>query len=733
MQQIMVSLSALRVSQFRKFVKGWDKGRYAAVFEKYGDADRKAYRIYLPLNRPKEQPLPAPADISEAVQSLGYQVEDYRAGIAVDSSGKRRLRIGRLLGKHKELQKRFNEDKTRAAQAKYVVCISRHPYDIAGSSTDRGWTSCMNLVDGTYKDYVFNDVKLSGLVAYLINEKDRNIANPTARVLIKPFYPSSGDPVFVADSVYGTEVHGFKATVQAWLDSNLNHGKKAGAYKISADSYNDGKDIHLHLDKDDPKSIQKVLGFRSDPDGNWMIKTRFDERRELLSDSPELLFKMTRVLKYDVMSVAHVEPKMALSFVEKHLNKIYETTRNEKISDSGRQDMIHHILMRDVSLFERVSKLITVNDSLLDEMFRTNAAKAVEYVPRKLISQKLFDGLMTNIDHRSRKVLVGAFPELLPDNTLDTIRKFPRMFLTLEEPTVEQFDAAIATEDRDAKIAVMMTVVPKTVSKPLAHRMQQYALEEMDPNQALRFTHRLVTDIESPVYADPVVSANLFRFYEPLGSALFSLERQFATRVVFSHLTLKDKLYAIRKRLVRDVLVGIFSLDWYKLSEQEATAVMETYPSEFKPLPYTAAVKLFEISERGFELGFQHMLANNSDIDSASHSNDFYMTPSFWKRIADIDIDRAVVYLRALLKVSDNIAYDCSPMAFIEPAYHKMLMAYTERPWVLATEEYMVKNVGKLPRPLIEFYRKLDTSDYGTNRTFLINKMRKAVADYDAA
>jgi len=77
--EIMISLSALRPSQYRKYVKGWDKGRYAEAFNKAsGDKDRNAYRIYIPINRPKIEPLDVPEDISRAVEEITEAGDKHR-------------------------------------------------------------------------------------------------------------------------------------------------------------------------------------------------------------------------------------------------------------------------------------------------------------------------------------------------------------------------------------------------------------------------------------------------------------------------------------------------------------------------------------------------------------------------------------------------------------------------------------------------------------------------------
>ena len=46
-----------------------------------------------------------------------------------------------------ELTKSFNErlKTSRKENIQCLICITHNPYDVAGMSTDRNWTSCMDL------------------------------------------------------------------------------------------------------------------------------------------------------------------------------------------------------------------------------------------------------------------------------------------------------------------------------------------------------------------------------------------------------------------------------------------------------------------------------------------------------------------------------------------------------------------------------------------------------------
>ena len=75
----------------------------------------------------------------------------------------------------------------------YELVISRHPYDVAGMSTDRGWRSCMELPNkenptgGAFHEFVKHDIEKGTLICYFIKKEDRSIEHPIGRILLKPY------------------------------------------------------------------------------------------------------------------------------------------------------------------------------------------------------------------------------------------------------------------------------------------------------------------------------------------------------------------------------------------------------------------------------------------------------------------------------------------------------------------------------------------------------------------
>lgn len=209
-----------------------------------------------------------------------HDIEDYIKGITYginDIHNKNPLKIGRILNKIIENKdkkyneyvvsraitylKAFKEDPIRQKQKRdYFVVISRHPYDVAGMSTDRSWGSCMNLglgplvyntthsnSEGRYNRYVKNDIKQGTIVAYLVSGSDRHsngklaVRRPLSRTLMKPHSSSSYDTAYSIGNIYGSDIGEFKEFVKDWILENLNKDiDKNSNYSLEKGLYYDG-------------------------------------------------------------------------------------------------------------------------------------------------------------------------------------------------------------------------------------------------------------------------------------------------------------------------------------------------------------------------------------------------------------------------------------------------------------------------------------------------------------
>jgi len=156
------------------------------------------------------------------------------------------------------LAQEYNEipevEQLRANKPKpYYIVFSKHQYDVAGQSTERGWTSCMNLYTGSNKRYVQKDVKEGTIVAYLVREDDLNIKSPTARVSIKPFVnlENKSDVLYEPEqSIYGTAPPDFKKQVND-LITQAQPGK-TGTFQLVDTLYCDSKS---HITKNDQQLV----------------------------------------------------------------------------------------------------------------------------------------------------------------------------------------------------------------------------------------------------------------------------------------------------------------------------------------------------------------------------------------------------------------------------------------------------------------------------------------------
>jgi len=240
---------------------------------------KRGDRVYFPFSSDgglQTTQSPIQKDIEQSLQGTEYSLKDYSLGVAIDKHG-REVKLGKVLTKlgKPELVNKFNGDKQRESAKKtdFIMVFSKHPYDIAGMSTDRGWTSCMDVYDGVSSQYVSADVEEGSFICYLAKPEDVNLNKPTARVLVKPFVSikDESEVLYSAeDKIYGTAPSNFSKTVNTILD-DIQDGY-VGKFKLVNSLYCDsGKStITKH-----PKHIQSIL------DGKTRVTTK-EEVEEIL-------------------------------------------------------------------------------------------------------------------------------------------------------------------------------------------------------------------------------------------------------------------------------------------------------------------------------------------------------------------------------------------------------------------------------------------------------------------
>jgi hypothetical protein len=212
--------------------------------------------------------------------------------------------IDKLVIKCQEFLKKLDDINNSNDLSAYII-ISRHPYDIAGQSTDRRWTSCQNLINKEYSNpknqieidaynrHVLPQVTEGGLVAYLVNEIDEKTGNkvvthknklmiedeegkhydilhdPIARINIKMYIENTENDTFFENINYKdpnwllqisklyrqsddyNPYNDFKETVQNWLDDNWNNKimKEDKNYYFNKDLYNEDLTMFQKINK----------------------------------------------------------------------------------------------------------------------------------------------------------------------------------------------------------------------------------------------------------------------------------------------------------------------------------------------------------------------------------------------------------------------------------------------------------------------------------------------------
>ena len=361
---------ALAPSEYRNLVQGWDKAKYAELFG-------GQYRIYIPLETaaPTNEIIKVNPQVKKEVEDAGYKIDDYLKGIAVktENGRVRQIKIGKLLSP--AIAKIFANDPVKGAtrQSNQMVVISRHPYDIAGMSTDRGWTSCMNLrKTNNNTHYIPLDIKAGTIIAYLIDANDKNIQRPKARILIKPFVNIKGNHEIafgVENSLYGTAPPEFSKTVEAWADKINASQQLNGIFKLDPNVYPDDEDKRnyrfigkLGADEDDSSLKSQLQSVDKNPSFIKTIISSGVTPHELVQQiavtkDPDLLRDIIRAGIKPSEAVQKIAVRL-YGLALKHIigAGIKPSEAVQKIAVSNFMNAIHSLIQADIELSEEVQE-----------------------------------------------------------------------------------------------------------------------------------------------------------------------------------------------------------------------------------------------------------------------------------------------------------------------------------------------------------------------------------------
>lgn len=231
---------------------------------KFGAFEKERTIIDMGLVKVEElPPIPVPNDIKSFLDSLGFTIKNYRSGYAYKKDKPNNLfKIGSILQKNnkQELLKSFNGrtsmgeyGNTITTDQEYVMVISHNPEDVAAMSTDKNWSSCMNLRGGVNRSTPFCEVQYGGMVAYLISKKFAHLEDKedwldhsTSRIAIKRFVNDDNDGyMFVQERrIYGDIQIADYLQMETKLENLLSESNKQtfkkGLYSMaSKTSYSD--------------------------------------------------------------------------------------------------------------------------------------------------------------------------------------------------------------------------------------------------------------------------------------------------------------------------------------------------------------------------------------------------------------------------------------------------------------------------------------------------------------
>jgi hypothetical protein len=242
------------------------------INEVFGDKHRLIYNLDVDYNKSfntSTESADSPySKVSAFLVKLGYtkpSVKSYIEGFVQKPGDKNVYKIGRILAQNESIQPKTTNSKGNAEpeysaefksdpirhikEQDLVIVISRHPYDIYGMSTERMWTSCMDMTkrkEGNKSDMIKAEVEKGTLIAYLTPRSEVSgsgkvaLSKPVARVLLKPMYNEDNELAYALSTTYGGMVDDLNDFLRNWIDENFNSKvKNTEGFTIADGVYED--------------------------------------------------------------------------------------------------------------------------------------------------------------------------------------------------------------------------------------------------------------------------------------------------------------------------------------------------------------------------------------------------------------------------------------------------------------------------------------------------------------
>ena len=278
---------------------------------------------------------------------------DYKKGVAYhlsDENRRRPLKIGKILekhGAHDKIKKAFMNDPYRAtAKSSHLTAtVSRHPFDVAGMSTDRGWTSCLDLRKGIYKKDVNKELQHGTHVAYLHHKTDKTISHPVARIALKPYEADGEKPILRPETkTYGTTNPEFHQAVSHWakqnfpLKENVIYSKNSHVY--DDDSSNSGNQTFVnHTNNEELFKRNSIKKIEDALEGNKLehLPIKYHEVEHVLPKLNGL--KHSFILEHIEANADHDTTKKLLSHDNPAVRA--EIISSNKLTDEEKKPLMH--------------------------------------------------------------------------------------------------------------------------------------------------------------------------------------------------------------------------------------------------------------------------------------------------------------------------------------------------------------------------------------------------------
>lgn len=239
-----------------------------------------------------------------------YEIIDYYRGLVKNKNSKNNsiIKLGKVL-RYKNndfLLKLFETDKNRQCSRieniKIIIC--RHPYDVAGMTTGRGWTSCLRFDNTQFVPLLINEISAGTIIAYIIHPKDTNIKNPISRILIKPYINKHNNIIYKLDNIFiGATVPGAREALEDWLINN---------YQILDNDY------HIHPKCYSAQNVRNEL----------QINRKFVKRTNIINKESDNWTERLNYYKNDINNI------YSAKYDQHHLIRQYYYQNNKLDSDA---------------------------------------------------------------------------------------------------------------------------------------------------------------------------------------------------------------------------------------------------------------------------------------------------------------------------------------------------------------------------------------------------------------